>query len=89
MIGGKQAQITSYNPNAYGIQSPPFLLESVSYTIPAGVSGGTADITVTTQAGSATLSAGISYLPVTQQFPLSGAVLAQADATFCIVLNPA
>jgi hypothetical protein len=76
MIGGKQAQITSYNPNAYGVESPPFLLESVSYTIPAGVSG-SADITVTNQAGSATLSAGMSYLPATQQFPLSGAALAQ------------
>lgn len=77
MIGGKQAQIASYNPNAYGTESPPFLLESVSYTIPAGVSGGSADITVTNQAGSATLSAGMSYLPATQQFPLSGAALTQ------------
>ncbi|MGA3225849.1 MAG: IPT/TIG domain-containing protein [Acidobacteriaceae bacterium] len=77
MIGGKQAQITSYNPNAYGTEGPPFPLESVSYTIPAGVSGGSADITVTNQAGSATLSAGMSYLPATQQFPLSGAALVQ------------
>jgi hypothetical protein len=82
MIGGKQAQIASYNPNAYGTESPPFLLESVSYTIPAGVSG-SADITVTNQAGSATLSGGMSYLPATHQFPLSGAALAQGiyDAT--------
>ena len=82
-IGGKQAQITAYNPNAYGVSSPPFLLESVSYTIPAGVSYESTDITVTTQAGSATLSAGMSYLPATQQFSLSGAVLAQGiyDAT--------
>lgn len=77
MIGGKQAQITSYNPNAYGVESAPFLLESVSYTIPSGVSGVSADVTVTTQAGSATVSAGMSYLPASQQFPLSGAVLAQ------------
>ena len=82
-IGGKQALITSYIPNAYGVGAPPFLLESVSYTIPAGVSGGSADITVTTEAGSATLSAGMSYFPATQQFSLTGAVLAQGiyDAT--------
>ena len=82
-IGGKQAQITSYNPNAYGVESPPFPLESVSYTIPAGVSGGSADIILTTQAGSTTLSSGMSYLPAIQQFSLVGAMLAQGiyDAT--------
>jgi hypothetical protein len=82
-IGGKQAQITSYSRNAYGVLSPPFPLESVSYIIPTGVSGGSADITVATQAGSITLSGGMSYLPAARQVPLSGAVLAQGifDAT--------
>jgi hypothetical protein len=82
-IGGRQANITSYDPNAYGVEAPPFLLESVSYTIPAGVSGENADIILTTQAGSATLSAGMFYLPAAQEFSLSGAVLAQGiyDAT--------
>jgi hypothetical protein len=76
-IGGKQAKITSYNPNAYPVDTPPYPLQSATFTIPAGTSGGADDITITTDAGSTTLSAGMSYLPATQQFSLSGAALAQ------------
>lgn len=76
-VGGEPAQITSYNANAYGVDSPPFLLQSVSYTIPAGAAGMSSDITVTTGSGAATLANGMSYLPATQKFTLSGAVLAQ------------
>ncbi|MGB7189186.1 MAG: hypothetical protein WBD10_03550 [Acidobacteriaceae bacterium] len=76
-VGGKQAQITSYYANAYGVESPPFPLQSVSYAIPAGVAVTSSDITVTTESGSATLTNGMSYLPATQRFSLNGAVLAQ------------
>jgi hypothetical protein len=75
-IGGKQATVTAYEPNAYGTLGPPFLLQGVAYTIPPGAVGA-ADVTVTTQAGTATLPDGMSYLPAVQQFSLTGASLAQ------------
>ncbi|MDR3726331.1 MAG: IPT/TIG domain-containing protein [Terracidiphilus sp.] len=76
-VGGKSATVTGYAPNAYGLLSPPFLLQAVSYTIPAGTAGTSSDIAVTTAAGTATLSGGMHYLPPAQLYPLSGAVLAQ------------
>jgi YVTN family beta-propeller protein len=75
-VGGKQATIVGYNPDSYTISSPPFLLESIYYTVPAGTSG-TADVTVSTSAGTAAASGAMTYLPSTQQYPLPGAVLAQ------------
>jgi hypothetical protein len=76
-VGGKPAKITQYFPNAYNNSSPPSLLQAAAYTIPAGVSGGSADVTVTTPSGSTTFPAAMHYLPSIQQFPLAGAVLVQ------------
>lgn len=76
LVGGKNAEVTAYNPNAYGTQSPPFPLQSVTYTIPPGANGAQ-DITVSSSSGSATLSAGMHYLPAPQQFPSAGAKMAQ------------
>jgi hypothetical protein len=75
-VGGKAATIIGFNPNAYDLLSPPFLLQSVFYTIPAGTTG-TVDVTVTSSSGSGTASAAMTYLPAPQQFPLPGSVLAQ------------
>jgi hypothetical protein len=74
-IGGNPVEVTSFVPYAYPLQSPPFPLQSLSYTIPAGT--GAADVTVTSATGSATAHAGLTYLPSLQQFPLSGSALAQ------------
>ena len=73
-VGGKRAIITGFNPNAYGLSSPPFQLEAATYTIPAGTVG-SADVTVSNSVGSATQSSTVTYLPAIQQFPLAGAQL--------------
>lgn len=76
-VGGHVATITSFTSNAYGLYSPPFLLEAVAFNIPAGVAGASSDITVTTSSGNTTLTNGMHYLPAIQQFPVAGASLAQ------------
>jgi len=74
-VGGNPVTVTGFAPYAYNLQSPPFPLQALAYTIPPGT--GTADVTVTSSSGSTTLSGGLGYLPPLQQFPLKGAVLAQ------------
>jgi hypothetical protein len=76
-VAGTPAQITGFSSNAYGSAFSPFPLESVAYTIPPGVSGSVANVTVTTSAGSTTATGALTYLPSTQQFPLIAATLAQ------------
>jgi len=76
-VGGKSAPVTGYAPNAYGLGSPPFLLQAAAFTIPAGSAGGSADLAVTTQSGTATATSAVKYLPKVQQFALPGALLAQ------------
>src|SRR5579872_3381908 len=76
-VGGAPASITGFNSNAYGLFSPPFLLQSVYYTIPAGAAGSAADVSVTTSSGTATARSSLSYLPALKQYPLSAASLAQ------------
>jgi WD40 repeat protein len=76
-VGGRPVTITSFTSNAYGLATPPFLLEAIAFTIPAGIAGTSADITVTTSSGSTTLAGGMHYLPAIQQFSLAGASLAQ------------
>ena len=76
-IGGKPATITGYAANAYEIGDPPLPLEAAFYTIPPGTAGTSADVTVTTQYGTATASSALQYMPAVQQFPLLGASLAQ------------
>jgi hypothetical protein len=76
IVGGAQAQVTAFSPNAYGALSPPFQLEFAAYTVPQGVVG-SANVTVTNNYGSSTASGALTYLPATQQFPLTGSTLAQ------------
>lgn len=76
-VAGKPATVTAFTGNAYGLVSPPFLLEAFAFTIPAGSAGANADITVATSNGSATVTGGMHYLPAIQQFSLSNASLAQ------------
>lgn len=76
-VGGTPATITLFTGNAYEITTPPFPLEALTYTIPPGVAGSSADVTVATSSGSVTVRNGITYLPAVQQYPLSGSALAQ------------
>ena len=82
-VGGKSAAVTGYAPDAYGLLSPPFNLQAASYTMPPGTADTSATIEVTTQAGTATASGALQYIPALQQFPLAGATLLQGvyDAT--------
>ena len=74
-IAGNPAQVTGFAPYAYNLQTPPFPLQALAYTIPSGSS--TADVTVTSSSGSATAHAALTYLPAIQQFALPGSALAQ------------
>ena len=76
-IGGKPAKVTAFTSNAYGIGSPPFALQAFSYTIPSGTAGTSADVSVTSSSGTATLRNGMTYLPAVQKYPLAGSALAQ------------
>ena len=73
-VGGTAAKITGYE---YSLPAAPFPLEAFVYTVPSGKAGSSADVTVTTSAGSTTAHGALSYLPAIQQFPLAGAELAQ------------
>jgi hypothetical protein len=75
-VGGQAATITAFNPDAYGLDYPPFELQSLTYNIPKDTSG-TADITVTTGSGATTVKSGIAYLSPVQLYPLVGAGLAE------------
>jgi hypothetical protein len=76
-LGGSTAAILRVNSNAYNILSPPFLLQSIYYTIPPGSAGTAVDVSVTTGSGTATASVALNYLPGLKQFPLAGALLVQ------------
>jgi hypothetical protein len=76
-IGGRPATILGFNPGAYNLLSPPFLLQAVYYTIPPGTASNAVDVIVTTSSGTATAHGSLSYVPMAQQFPLAGAMLAQ------------
>ncbi len=68
-IGGAPVQLTGFSPYAYPIESPPFPLQAVTYTIPPG--SGAADVTVTSSSGTTTAKGSLTYLPAIQQFPAS------------------
>jgi DNA-binding beta-propeller fold protein YncE len=70
-IGGKSASINS--SGSIGISPFPFPLSVAVVTAPSG-SAGYADITVSTPAGSSTVSNGFQYLASAQVYPVSGAL---------------
>jgi IPT/TIG domain len=74
-VGGASVPVTSLStdPNSWF----PFNIQVLSYTIPAGAAGTSADVTLTSSSGTATVSGGMRYLPAVQQIPVSGAALAQ------------
>jgi len=74
-VNGNSVPVTGFAPYAYPLQSPPFPLQALTYTIPPGAA--TAIISVTSSTGSTTTSSGLTYLPAVQQFSLPGSSLAQ------------
>lgn len=79
-IGGQNATIVQYLPTLATAQlNPwyPFPLQGVVVTVPSGIPGSVADVTVSTADGSNTVKSAFTYYPTVQQFPLSGAVLVQ------------
>jgi IPT/TIG domain len=76
-VGGTPVAILGINSNAYGISSPPYLLQSILYTIPRGSAGSTADVSVTTGSGTTKENGALRYLPSLKQFSLSNASLVQ------------
>ena len=75
-VGGSAAPITGFEGNAYSLAAPPFPLQAIFYTVPAGVVG-VVDVTVSTSAGTAAARSSFSYLPPLQKFVFNGSVLAQ------------
>lgn len=77
-VGGKPSVITGYQPNAYEVEGQPFPLQAILYTIPAGTSGTSGDVIVTSASGSVTKAKAIQYLPPVQQYAAApGSSLAQ------------
>ncbi len=75
-IGGKTATIVGFSTNAYGLLSPPFQLQALTYTIPNATPGNT-DVSVSNNTGTATSPNAFTYLPTVQRFSLPGAALVQ------------
>ena len=75
-VGGKLATIVGFNPLAYDLEAPPFLLQLIAFTIPPGQAT-SADVTVTNNSGSTTAAGAITYLSEIQQFHLPNMALAQ------------
>jgi hypothetical protein len=74
LVGGNQAQVTGFNPEPtfhYANGFAPLPVNSMLYTVPAGVAGNSATLTVTNSSGS-TSSSTLTYLPAVQSYAVSG-----------------
>lgn len=76
-VGGQAAPILGFDPNAYGLASPPFPMQAVAFRVPPGTAGSTVDVTVSNSSGSTTARPALSYLPVTDRFTAGTTPLAQ------------
>jgi hypothetical protein len=76
-VGGQSAAVTQVIPSASPLIPYPFPMEVVLFTIPPGVAGSAAAVTVTTVNGSATSTSPLNYVPAVQSYELSGAMLMQ------------
>jgi hypothetical protein len=75
-VGGQNATITGYCGQP-PLSPYPFPVECIQFTLPSGTAGTKADLTVTSSSGSTTAKGAIQYLPALQQYPATGAALAQ------------
>ncbi len=76
-VGGQSAAVTQVVPSASPLSPYPFPMEAVLFTIPPGVAGSAATVTVTTANGSATSATPLRYVPAVQSYALPDAVLMQ------------
>ncbi len=76
-VSGKAVTNVVLNSNAYGNTTPPFPLQSISYTIPPGQAGSSVDISVMNSTGTTTAHDAMTYLPAIKQYSAPGAALAQ------------
>lgn len=76
-VGGNPVQITGFAPYAYPLQTPPFPLQALTYTIPPGTAGSAVNVAVSTSSGTTTAPGSLTYLPSLPQFPLAASTLAQ------------
>jgi WD40 repeat protein len=76
-VGGTPATITGFNSNAYGLEVVPYPLQAIYFTIPAGTTGNSADVSVATNAGSTVSHNAMTYLANPPQYSLPGSSLAQ------------
>lgn len=76
-IGGRVAPITQLITTPAPYVPYPFPIEAAIFTFPPGTAGAAADVTLTTNSGSATASTAVQYVPALQHYSLPGSSLAQ------------
>jgi IPT/TIG domain len=76
-VGGQSAKVTQLLVNASPLFPYPFPMQAVLFTVPPGMAAATADVTVTTSDGSATVPGAFHYVSAVQSYPLLGASLLQ------------
>lgn len=76
-VGSQLAPVAQVLTTPYPGMPYPFPMEAVPFTIPPGVAGNAATVTVTTASGSATSVTPLNYVPAVQQFASPDAALMQ------------
>jgi hypothetical protein len=74
-VGSSSATVNAYLSNPYGsyyYSSPPLPINNLIYTVPPGTAGAFSSVSVTTSNGTVAASAGLTYLPDTQQYSVDG-----------------
>jgi len=73
-VGGASANVNGFTPTPFNNifpGTPPLPANALLYTVPAGVAGTSANITVSNDSGSTTASTQITYLPAIQRYPVA------------------
>ena len=76
-VAGQPAAVKGFNPNTYNIGPPPFPLQSIYYSIPPGIAGSTADVSVSNSSGTTVAKKSMNYLPGLEKYSLAGSSLVQ------------
>jgi len=77
-VGGKSATVAGYDPDPYynaGYVTKPLPVTGLTYTVPPGIAGTTADVTITDTAGTTTVKNALTYLPAVKTFSAAGSTL--------------
>ncbi len=76
-IGGLPATVTASSASFTYFDGDTIPLQSIQFTLPPGAAHTSANLEISNSAGVTSQSDAVTYLPATQQFPLSGAQLYQ------------